>query len=611
MHPLDAKHLEDISQTLPTALNKDRKRWTELIIEVLDDELSRMLGKAVVNRESSYHAPSLPLPPGLATFKFNILDQSTVEGAVISFQLLSFVAFALEKAYLSEDQFDSFFEPLIAAVEPDSAWAYGCIYLTYGEPLNSDDLAKILGFYFMAATDSTPEVELCTAFLEERGLPLLVGFTQLTTSVKFLDKGTMLQIMEHLRPGFTAQDDFIREYLTSDAIALGEASGIIDTADPQRVSQEMLDHSEKCFYVFQAAHQSTIGPFDFDTVEEKIRSGEIIFHDMVCQGEAGCWKKTFLSEFQHVVAEPLLRQLDLDSVNGKMEALSKLYLMEGLCLPEPLVEKLQRLTADASAWVPLRLYCGRTLLVLGYINESIVTNISSMYGQQVFESGRGALIKFPWIPEDLRLNDSAFLVFRLRLNFSYAVLEALSWARGSKRAADFLREIVENSQDSEISTLGIYALAALGHKSSLDFLRFRVSSTQGHSDSVLGRAARVGLERFGKASVVELIQYTADSIDQDLKTSRKPKTKCLIVTTLDRMNSLDDLSICRSFRDDFLARTLLGKRAVDLYYRWSPGLIGIVKKHSALEDFLRYGILKPILALLSALGFPRKSDKKT
>lgn len=201
----------------------------------------------------------------------------------------------------------------------------------------------------------------------------------------------------------------------------------------------------------------------------------------------------------------ILKAIELGPVNDKLAAIGKLHVIKGISLDvvQPVLDKIIMQASDGSL---LKFCAAANLAALGDNRDIIVDTLIPYLGAEVFEIG-GQTYDFPWLINLERFHEGVPGVL-LRFSTQLATVEALSHIRANHRAADKLLEVLGLLDNSGWRTLTIYALGANGNPASHSTLEYYRDN---HANSLEGKAARIALENFGTATLLQLAQLHRDS----------------------------------------------------------------------------------------------------
>lgn len=298
-----------------------------------------------------------------------------------------------------------------------------------------------------------------------------------------------------------------------------------------------------------------------------------------------------------------LRQtLEFGPVEKKLEALVELNRNPSadLSAVQPLLEAM----AHRGDKTQMCLYAIRALILLGSIKDSTIDALMGFIGEpQFWLDDDDHIIRFPWVPRDLpKPEEDLFnlstradggLTRQIEGNFLYAVIETLSHAKGSEKAAAILKRFLDSFEGGESRVMVIYAMGALGddcNKPILEYYRDNMGSIPE------GRAAKLVLENFGTLPVFDLIRKHAASYG---KPAPVAKSGCFVATAaFGDVNSYQVMTL-RSFRDEVLLHRRIGRLAVRVYYYVSPTIAEHIE-HSPSRRAVTRATLEWIIRLLPA-----------
>jgi hypothetical protein len=221
------------------------------------------------------------------------------------------------------------------------------------------------------------------------------------------------------------------------------------------------------------------------------------------------------------------------------------------------------------------LYAIRALILLGDSSSSSIDALTGFIGEPQFWLDRDQhIICFPWVPRDLpKPEESLFnlgttadgaLTRQIEGNFLYAVIETLSHAKGSEKAAAILKRFLDSFEAGETRVMVIYAMGALGSGSNKAVLKYYRDNMGGIPE---GRAAKLVLDNFGTLPVFELIRKHAATYGTPAPAA---KSGCFFaMAAFGDINSHQVVAL-RSFRDEVLLHSRIGRSAVWIYYSVSP-----------------------------------------
>ncbi len=283
----------------------------------------------------------------------------------------------------------------------------------------------------------------------------------------------------------------------------------------------------------------------------------------------------------------IIQALELAPSEQKLVALGELNAHPNPDLLEQLRDPIEKIISNTTATTVVRFYATRALVVLGDRQDAVLSALESFLGEQVLSDRSDSMIQFPWVPELGRSTEGArLLYFRLRCNVSYAVVETFSRLRENERAASFVRKFFDNTEDTEIRILCIYAMGAIGHESTRPTLEYLKNTM---SETPEGKASVTALQGFGKSSLFDFVGAPAAA----------SKSSCFVVTALSGGPCTYEVQVCRDFRDSTLARYYTGRKLIDYYQVIGPDLAEWIKNHPRARTVVRLLILKPIIWLLT------------
>jgi hypothetical protein len=290
-------------------------------------------------------------------------------------------------------------------------------------------------------------------------------------------------------------------------------------------------------------------------------------------------------------AHQVRQALQFGPIEKKLEVLAELNCAGNV----PLADIQPELDAWAFAGekTQICLYAVRALIVLGDKRDSVIDALTNFLGDpQFFTDSDDKIVRFPWVPIDLPRPEEELLNLgtrqggaltrRIEGNFFHAVLETLSHAKGSDKAASCLGKFLNVIEGSEDRVLCIYAMGALGHPSNKPALEYYRDNSGGTPE---GRAAQLSLQYFGTASVFDLIRKHAETYG---KSTPSKKSSCFMATAVfDDDPNAPEVARLRSFRDEVLCRNCVGRTAVETYYRISPPIAACIRKSLPLKWIAR------------------------
>jgi len=300
------------------------------------------------------------------------------------------------------------------------------------------------------------------------------------------------------------------------------------------------------------------------------------------------------------VTDPRIRQtLEFGPVEKKLEVLVELNRNPSADLSE--IQPWLRAMASTGGKTQMRLYAIRALILLGDRSDSVIDALMGFIGEPQFWLDRDeSIIRFPWVPEDLpKPEESLFhlstradsgLTGQIQGNFLYAVIETLSHAKGSEKAAAILKRFLESFQGGEARVMVIYAMGALGMGSNKPILEYYRDNTGNIPE---GRAAKLALENFGTLAVFDLIRKHAATYG----TPDRAKSGCFVATAAFGDINSHEVVTLRSFRDKVLLRSQIGRLAVWIYYSVSPTIAAHIECSPSRRAITR-AVLKRIVHFL-------------
>ena len=273
------------------------------------------------------------------------------------------------------------------------------------------------------------------------------------------------------------------------------------------------------------------------------------------------------------MTDPRIKQtLEFGPVEKKLEVLVELNRNPSADLSE--IQPQLVAMASAGEKTQMCLYAIRALILLGFINDSVIDALMGFIGEPQFWLDRDdRIIRFPWVPRDLpepdeRLYNLSTMIggstHQIEGNFLYAVIETLSHAKGSEKAAAILKGFLDRFEGGESRVMVIYAMGALGNDSNKPILEY-YRDNMGNIPE--GRAAKLALDNFGTLPVFDLIRKHAAAYG---KPTPAAKSGCFVATAaFGDVNSYQVVTL-RSFRDEVLLHSRIGRLVVRIYYCVSP-----------------------------------------
>jgi hypothetical protein len=305
------------------------------------------------------------------------------------------------------------------------------------------------------------------------------------------------------------------------------------------------------------------------------------------------------------VADPRIKQtLEFGPVEKKLEALVELNRNPSADLSE-IKPQLERM-AFAGEKTQMCLYAIRALILLGDSSDSIIDALLGFISEpQFWVDDDDRIIRFPWVPRDLpKPEESLFhlstrvdggLTRQIEGNFLYAVIETLSHAKGSEKAAAILKRYLDSFEGGESRVMVIYAMGALGNDSNKPILEY-YRDNMGNIPE--GRAAKLVLENFGTLPVFDLIRKHAATYG---KLAPATKSGCFVATSaFGDVNSYQVVTL-RSFRDEVLLHSRVGRLAVRIYYCISPTIAAHIERSPSRRAVTRAAIERIIRLLPSQI----------
>ncbi len=282
------------------------------------------------------------------------------------------------------------------------------------------------------------------------------------------------------------------------------------------------------------------------------------------------------------IAVAQLRQaLEFGPVEKKLEVLIELNRNPSADLSE--VHSLLESIAYRGDKTQMCLYAIRALILLGDIKDSTIDALTGFIGEpQFWRDDDDHIIRFPWVPRDLpKPEENLFnlstradggMTRQIEGNFLYAVIETLSHAKGSEKAAAILKRFLDCFEGGESRVMVIYAMGTLGNDSTKPILEY-YRDNMGNIPE--GRAAKLVLENFGTLPVFDLIRKHAASYG---KPAPAAKSGCFVATAaFGDVNSYQVVTL-RSFRDDVLLRSRIGRLTIRIYYCVSPTIAAHIER---------------------------------
>jgi hypothetical protein len=95
-----------------------------------------------------------------------------------------------------------------------------------------------------------------------------------------------------------------------------------------------------------------------------------------------------------------------------------------------------------------------------------------------------------------------------------------------------------------------------------------------------------GVQRSQCAIGIASPNYTLTELNGE-KEAKVVDFRCFVATAAYGSPLHEDLDVFRRFRDEALLSSTLGRHAVELYYRTSPGLADFISRHESLRDLVR------------------------
>jgi hypothetical protein len=273
------------------------------------------------------------------------------------------------------------------------------------------------------------------------------------------------------------------------------------------------------------------------------------------------------------MADPRIKQtLEFGPVEKKLEVLVELNRnpIAELSEIQPLLEAM----AYAGEKTEMCLYSIRALILLGSISDSIIDALMGFIGEPQFWVDKSDnVIRFPWVPRDLPQPDEGLYqlstmigasTHQIEGNFLFAVIETLSHAKGSDKAAAILKGFLDRFKGGESRVMVIYAMGALGSGSNKPILEYYRDNMENIPE---GRAAKVVLDNFGTVPVFDLLRKHAAIYG---KPAPVAKSGCFVATAAFGDVNSHQVVTLRSFRDEVLLHSRIGRAVVRIYYFVSP-----------------------------------------
>jgi hypothetical protein len=281
------------------------------------------------------------------------------------------------------------------------------------------------------------------------------------------------------------------------------------------------------------------------------------------------------------VTDPRIKQtLEFGPVEKKLEVLVELNRNPSADLSE--IQPLLEAMAYAREKTQMCLYAIRALILLGSISDAILDALMGFIGEpQFWLDDDDHIIRFPWVPRDLpKPEDNLFnlstradggLTRHIEGNFLYAVIETLSHAKGSEKAAAILKKFLDSFEGGESRVMVIYAMGTLGSDSNKPILEY-YRDNMGNIPE--GRAAKLVLENFGTLPVFDLIRKHAASYGKPAPA----KSGCFVATAAFGDVNSHQVVTLRSFRDQVLLHSRIGRLAIRIYYCVSPTIAAHIER---------------------------------
>lgn len=312
------------------------------------------------------------------------------------------------------------------------------------------------------------------------------------------------------------------------------------------------------------------------------------------------------------MTDPRIKQtLEFGPVEKKLEVLVELNRNPSADLSEiqPLLEKM----ASAGEKTQMCLYAIRALILLGFINDSIIDALMGFIGEpQFWVDKNDNIIRFPWVPRDLPEPDESLYqlstvvggsTHQIEGNFLFAVIETLSHTQGSEKAAGILKGFLDRFESGKNRVMVIYAMGALGNESNKPILEY-YRDNMGNIPE--GRAAKLVLENFGTLPVFDLIRKHAATYG---KPAPVAKSGCFVATAAFGDVNSHQVVTLRSFRDEVLLHSRIGRLAVRIYYFVSPTIAASIERSPSRRAVTR-AALERIIRLLPRQIVQRELARK-
>jgi hypothetical protein len=313
------------------------------------------------------------------------------------------------------------------------------------------------------------------------------------------------------------------------------------------------------------------------------------------------------------VADPRIKQtLEFGPIEKKLEVLVELNRNPSADLSE--IQPQLEAMASTGEKTQMCLYAIRALILLGDRSDSIIDALTGFIGEpQFWLDDDDHIIRFPWVPRNIpKPEESLFnlstradgvLTRQIEGNFLYAVIETLSHARGSEKAAAILKSFLDSFEGGEARVMVIYAMGALGIDSNKPILEY-YRDNMGNIPE--GRAAKLVLENFGTLPVFDLIRKHAATYGTPTPPA---KTGCFIATAAFGDINSNQVVTLRSFRDEVLLQSRIGRLAVRIYYSVSPTIAAHIERSPSKRAVTR-AALERIIRLLPSQITEKKLTRK-
>jgi hypothetical protein len=314
------------------------------------------------------------------------------------------------------------------------------------------------------------------------------------------------------------------------------------------------------------------------------------------------------------VTDPRIKQtLEFGPVEKKLEVLVELNRNPSADFSE--IQPQLVAMASAGEKTQMCLYAIRALILLGFINDSVIDALMGFIGEpQFWLDDDDNIIRFPWVPLDLprpeeNLSNLSSRGYgksnQIEANFLYAVIETLSHAKGSEKAAAILKGFLDRFEGGESRVMVIYAIGALGNDSNKPILEY-YRDNMGNIPE--GRAAKLVLENFGTLPVFDLIRKHAATFGKPAPTPAA-KSGCFVATAAFGDVNSHQVVTLRSFRDEVLLRSRIGRLAVRIYYLVSPTIATHIERSPSRRAVTR-AALERIIRLLPSQITDEKMARK-